>query len=200
MELIKTIFTSKKYMWVGWLAFIWALSSVAISIVLSPWFNWFTNALSDLGVYETNYLAALIFNQGLISAGVLVILFSLGFWKNSASSPLEQIGIFVFAIGGVFLASIGIFPETVIGVHYAVSVGFFATIPISMWIFSLKWLRTKNTQLMGAISFVFPFGVIGLWIQPWDGVAIPEILSAALFIIWILAVTYQVGTSEEVSS
>ncbi|MHA2408292.1 MAG: DUF998 domain-containing protein [Candidatus Ranarchaeia archaeon] len=200
MELFRTTLTTNRYIWIGWIAFIWALFSIAIAIMLSPWFNWVTNALSDLGVYETNFLAALIFNQGLMVSGALMILFSVGFWNVTAQYSLEKLGIFVFAIGGVFLFLIGVFPETVIGVHYAVSVGFFATIPISMWVFTTKWLRVKHTQVLGGLSFTLPFAVIIIWIQPWDGVAIPETLSVALYIIWLLAVTYYVVYSKALPS
>jgi len=51
-----------------------ALAFIAFAIAYSPWFNWYTNALSDLGVGE----AALIFNLGLIVGGVLTTIFAIG--------------------------------------------------------------------------------------------------------------------------
>ena len=49
-----------------------AYISIGVSIVLSPWFSWESNALSDLGHAVKSEVAS-IFNFGLLLAGFLLI-------------------------------------------------------------------------------------------------------------------------------
>jgi len=190
---LEKILQSKQFVFLGVFAFVWALISISIAISISPWFNWYNNALSDLGVYETGFLAALIFNQGLIVGGIFCVGFCFGLWYNLGKSTIEKIGIIIFALGGISLTLIGVFPETAPeGVHFAVSVGFFVALPLAMWTLAVKWIQKNETRLLALLSIIIPFIVIGLWIQPWVGVAIPEIVSSILTIIWALSLAYYV--------
>ena len=65
------------------LAAIIALSAIGISLLISPWFSWESNALSDLGNYTNGTIAALVFNFGLIAAGICMLIFSLGFFSRT---------------------------------------------------------------------------------------------------------------------
>ncbi|MEM2555166.1 MAG: DUF998 domain-containing protein, partial [Nitrososphaerota archaeon] len=58
----------------GIISIIIAYSSIIFSIIISDWFSWKNNALSDLGAREPS---AIIFNTGLILSGFFLILFSL---------------------------------------------------------------------------------------------------------------------------
>ena len=55
-----------------------AILAIVVAILVSPTFNWYTNALSDLGHYTrvdigpNPRLRALIFNAGLILTGLLI--------------------------------------------------------------------------------------------------------------------------------
>ncbi|MCK5265997.1 MAG: hypothetical protein KAR03_10355, partial [Candidatus Thorarchaeota archaeon] len=61
-----------KYTKIGFFAPLIALATIAIAILLSPGFDWFSNALSDLGHYTRTDLGpyklmgAIVFNGGLI--------------------------------------------------------------------------------------------------------------------------------------
>jgi hypothetical membrane protein len=100
-------------------------------------------------------------------------------------------------LASCFLASIGIFSEDTwirIGdesIHYIVSVGFFLTFPFSMWFVGLSWLRFPNLRWFSAISLLLPFASVYLWwgtfngVHPWNGVAIPELLTSLTAIAWI---------------
>ena len=50
-----------------------AYISMGVSIVLSPWFSWESNALSDLGHAFRSEVAS-IFNFGLLLAGFLMMI------------------------------------------------------------------------------------------------------------------------------
>ncbi|MEM1547135.1 MAG: DUF998 domain-containing protein, partial [Candidatus Methanomethylicia archaeon] len=65
------------YIVLGVLGAVIAYPFIGISIMLSPWFNPYENALSDLGNIALNGLTAYIFNLGLILSGFLIALFAL---------------------------------------------------------------------------------------------------------------------------
>src|SRR5512147_3118983 len=81
------------------------LTAVFVSIGLSPWFNWHTNDLSDLGVSKTPNP----FNTALVIGGLLYLVFVIGFlrWQGIASR-LAKIGAFFLLAGGLGLALIGV--------------------------------------------------------------------------------------------
>jgi len=57
--------------------------SIALSLVLSPWFSWESNALSDLG-HAVNSNVASIFNLGLLLAGFLLMIYALTVFQKHA--------------------------------------------------------------------------------------------------------------------
>ncbi|MCK4483018.1 hypothetical protein KAU55_07295, partial [Candidatus Bathyarchaeota archaeon] len=58
----------KTYALFGVIGSLLAYFSIGVSIALSPWFSWETNALSDLG-HAVNSGVAPIFNFGLLLSG-----------------------------------------------------------------------------------------------------------------------------------
>jgi hypothetical membrane protein len=181
---------------VGYIAPIIALIGIEIAILISPNFNWVTNALSDLGHYtrtdigQNPIVRAIIFNAGLIITGILLIITTLGFMKQ-LNDRLTRIAILPFLIAASFLTSIGIFSENFGAIHFLVSVGFFVSFPVAMWFVGFSWLRFHHLWWFCAFSLLTPFFSIYIWwstfqgIMPWTGMAIPEILTALTAILWI---------------
>ena len=110
-----------------------ALIGIVIAVALSPWFTWDGNALSDLGRYATAIPAALVFNIGLMSTGVIMLYFLFWFLKQF-EDKLTKVGLIPLGIALVFLILIGLLSEDFGYAHFVVSVGFFASFPFSMWI------------------------------------------------------------------
>lgn len=61
---------------IGVAAAVAAYPFILVSIALSPWFEIYNNALSDLGNTATNGLVGYLYNSGLILAGALVFIFA----------------------------------------------------------------------------------------------------------------------------
>lgn len=118
---------------------------IAVSIVLSPWFNFYDNALSDLGNLARNGWVVWVHNFGLVLSGLLVACFALltsrkhHLWKYLFwSIPLVLVG--------ADLALIGVFPEDARRIHGLVSEVFFVSIIIVMLIYgfcSWSWARVS---------------------------------------------------------
>ncbi|MFX1368831.1 MAG: DUF998 domain-containing protein [Promethearchaeota archaeon] len=186
---------------IGFLTPLFALGGIALSIGISPTFDWVSNALSDLGHYTRTDIGpnplvrAIIFNSGLIITGVLFFVITIVFIRNLSDLP-TQFAMLPFLVASVFLTSIGILSENFGEIHFYVSVGLFASFPFAMWFIGLSWLRFPKLRWFSAISLLLPFFSVYIWwgtfndAVPWTGMAIPEILTAFTAIFWVWTLLY----------
>ncbi len=159
-----------------------AFSCIFIAISLSPWFNWSANALSDLGVRE----GAWVFNSGLITAGVLSMVFAAGLWMAFKEQVIGRAGVVLFFIDAFALFGIGVFSEAAGAIHMYFSVAFFVLFPLSLLLLSAGAIVAGSLKFG---SFTIAAGVVAAipWAFSWDGVAIPETISALAASVWSVA-------------
>ncbi|RLJ09554.1 MAG: hypothetical protein DRP15_03350 [Candidatus Aenigmatarchaeota archaeon] len=162
--------------WCGVLGIIIGTTSVAIAIVISPWFSFTDNWLSDLGV---RYPEAVFFNTGLILAGLLGSIFSLFFVKNMTG--------YILFVSTVSLMGVGLFPETTGPLHFYSSVMFFVSSILSMLLtgikkdYHLKYIFVALAVI--SIAAWLPFVDLGRG-------AIREIVSSLCFSVFVLLLIY----------
>jgi len=147
-------------------------SSIAIAILISPWFNWVDNALSDLG-HATRSGAAPVFNFGLVLTGVLIIIFSLLCISSHAKWTAYS-----FALLGFAMQLVGAFNETFGLLHFYISVLLF----LSLLACSLVYFAEKRRVL----ALMTPLAAI-VWAMYFQGIffkgaALPEIISSFAFL------------------
>jgi hypothetical membrane protein len=181
-------------------------ASIAIAISLSPsWFNWWTNALSDLG--HPAMLGGLIgnpglnpaapyFNGGLILTGIVTMIFCthLLMFFHLRKNIIGMIGTFLFMISMTFLSLVGVYHEALLFPHAIAAIGFFFTLFICTIILGIVFVRNPSTRIEGIIALIM--GVIitcTLFVgfsnlAPWTGAAIPEMIMAIAGFIWIVPV------------
>jgi len=186
---------SKKEVWlkisgvIGVLTPIIAFTFILLAIAYSPQFSWTENALSDLGIQKG--ITAVLFNNGLIISGVLVILFATGLFRFLQEILLGKAGAFVFLLDAFALTAIGIFPENVKPLHFYASVAFFTLFPISMLFIGIALSRTSKIKL-GFFTFMAAVVAAIVWALPFgEGVAIPETLSALFMSIWSIVLGFE---------
>jgi len=177
-----------------------ALIGIIIAILMSPWFTWDGNALSDLGKYATDVPAAFVFNAGLVLTGTIMLYFSYWF-MNRFEDKITKFGHVPLMIALIFLILIGILSEDFGYIHFIVSVGFFASFPFTMWIVGFGFLRYSHLRWFTVVSVILPFFCLFMWtgwygglFPSWTGNAIPEITTALsaigwMWIMWILYYT-----------
>jgi hypothetical membrane protein len=155
------------------------LSCILLAVSWSPWFSWSANALSDLGVGE----AAGVFNSGLMVGGVLTAVFAAGLWAALEKQALARAGVAVFFLAAVALFGIGLFSEAAGAIHVYFSVAFFMLLPLSLFLMGMGAVRAGSC---GFGTFTILAGIIAVvpWVFPWQGVAIPEIISALAAATW----------------
>ncbi|MEM2143202.1 MAG: DUF998 domain-containing protein [Candidatus Thorarchaeota archaeon] len=179
----------------GLVAPIVALVAIFVAIAISPWFDWVTNALSDLGNYDNGIPAAVVFNSGLICAGAMELIF-VRWFLSQLKDPISRVAMIALGVASIFLILIGILSENAGRIHFWVSVGFFLSFPISMWIMSVSLLRRGELRWLGVVSFALPFFSLYMWWATfaaasfWTGMAIPEIATASTLIVWLWTVWY----------
>jgi len=174
---------------IGWLAIIGpiiALGSIAISIMLSPWFTWRNNAISDLGVHPV----APIFNISLIVCGIMCSVFALSAMMRFRNW-LARAGMAVMFQACVALVGIGVFTEDYSPHHFYFSVAFFVLLLLAALILSPYFLIKRKTRSIGIAGI----GVVVLGVFAWAyhfavgwgvGVAIPEALTFVPGGIWFV--------------
>ncbi len=91
----------------GPLALILALATIAICWSLNPWFDFWRDAFSDFGVEKA--CCSLIYNLGLIISGAMMLLYSLGILRASATR-IESFSSGLLFTASIFLMLIGVFP------------------------------------------------------------------------------------------
>jgi len=153
-------------------------TSIAISILLSPWFRWDKNALSDLG-HSVNSSVASIFNGGLLLTGFLLLLYSVGALNRHAKWTSFFLTVCAFS-----LQIVAVFDEVYGRLHFLASVFFF----ISLVPASLSYALEKRSLLaIGGLVIA-----LAAWLLYWTrtysaGIAVPETISTSTVMPWILS-------------
>ena len=199
----------RKFGLIGIASPIIGILAVLVSIYFSPWFEWPTHALSDLGVEQEGILisqfaqegdtqiATWTFNGGMIVAGLLIAIFVSSTRKTIPDNLMNKIAYSLIFIGGINLALVGVFPYSVSGtIHLIVALIYFIFTPIGLIMIGVeRRTRDKNFAIFsigsGIVSLIVIGGtVLGILGTPIgtiypEGVAIPEFIEAVILGLWI---------------
>jgi len=164
-----------------------AFVSIGVSIALSPWFSWERDALSDLG-HAVESGVAPIFNFGLLLTGFFLTIYAVKVLNKHARWTGYSLVISAFA-----LQLMAVFDEVYGLLHLVVSMLFFVSLGITSLLYAVE---RKSYSAVGA----FAIGVIS-WIFYWAefysvGVAVPETISSAAVLFWIIPSALRIYTSE----
>ncbi len=181
-------------------------ASIALAVLVSAsWFNWFTNALSDLGhptmLGGINGVpgfnpAALIFNVGMFITGIITLFpgFQLIRVKRTEKSLIGKLGGLLFIASMIFLSGVGIFHEGLVFPHIITAGGFFISLMLASILYGISLLRFVGTRREGmltlllsiiiALTFFFGFRLI-------PGAAIPEMIIAVAGFLWLLPICFR---------
>ena len=189
----------RKFGLVGIASPIIGILAVLVSIYFSPWFEWPTHALSDLGVVQEGgtQVAIWIFNGGMVTAGLLIAIFISSTRKTIPDNLMSKIAYSLIFIGGINLALVGVFPYNISGtIHQIVAIIYFIFTPIGLIMIGVeRRARDKNFAIFSIVSGIVSLVVIGGavlgilgtpigTIYP-EGVAIPEFIEAVILGLWI---------------
>ncbi|MFC1965967.1 DUF998 domain-containing protein [Chloroflexota bacterium] len=159
-------------------------TSLLVVVSSSPWFSWTKNYVSVLGIRGS---ATMLFNWGLILAGLFSLIFAIGLRKRILLSRLGQLGAVSLILGSIAFSGIGIFPRSIDLPHDLASVAFFVFIILALLLVGVAAINASRVGLgllsltAGALSLVF-------WLVPWpwSGGAIPQLLLCLPWSLWTI--------------
>lgn len=188
----------KILIYAGLLAPIIAYILIFSAIINAQTFSWRTNALSDLGIPDpwNSNTVPLLFNTGLILAGIFYSLFSIGFIMTR-DKLLGKIGGALILLDAISLTFIGVFPESVPQWHFFFSVMFFSILPIALLILTAEFYVNMKDINLALITVILALAIIIIWSFPWrsinvTGVALPEFLSSLCGSIWVYSIIWRI--------
>lgn len=167
-----------------------AFGGILLAWVVSPAFTPTAHALSNLGVATTapgTDLTVLLFNGGLVSAGLLGLAFAWTLFSTGSTGDPAVAGSFALAV--VLLGLVGVFPQGT-ALHFPVALGFYLLVSVTLWLDGLLRLRRGEDALPGLalgtlnIAGWVAWTLTGPLSRP--GLALPELLGAAAFGAWVL--------------
>ncbi len=172
----------------SYLAMVWPWITIAlifINILISPWFSWGKNALSDLGVNKYGY----IFNFAIFSEGIINGLYFSLYGNRGSSLYLMIIGSFSLALVGVFNEHFGV-------IHLILALIYFTFLPIYIIINSGKFNKLDRffNLTMGILAlFTIFIGILSIFkiIPKVTGLGVYETIEALLISIWISVYIYK---------
>lgn len=175
--------SERKYALFGFLGPLVAIFFVSVSIIFSPWFSWWSNALSDLG-HSVSSGAAPLFNFGLLLSGFFMILYSITAFKNHAKYTS-----YFLVIAGFSLQLTATFDEVYGSLHFLVSVLFFVALGFASIIYAVekKSVVAFAALIIGVGSWVL-YGA-GIYSA---GIAVPEIISSTAASAWMMLSAFRI--------
>ena len=159
---------------------------VLTATVLSPWFRWENNALSELGVSEVS----LLFNSAMLIGGVLTFFFALGIREYLDGNRLVRVGVNLIITSSVFLALVGIFTVDMMLMHGIVSLGPLILAPSGFILIGFGTEEAKIRKLsiwsgVAALVSILVLPITFLFLPFKVGFAVAEIINTIITTVWI---------------
>jgi len=196
MITLKVEIMKKRFLWLcglcGITSSVLTLVMVFAATIVSPWFRWEKNALSEMGVGEV----ALLFNSAMIIGGILNLIFALGIREYLGREGLVKYGTYLIMLGSVSLALLGIFTVSDPIFHGIVALGTFVLAPIGFILIGLnsKQSATKKLSItcgIAALMTILILPAILLFLPFNVGFAVPEIIWSLIMATWIIFIGIQ---------
>jgi hypothetical membrane protein len=130
----------------------------------------------------------MLYNGGLILAGLLGIIFAVGLGQCFLSGRLGQLGTGLLILGTTAVFTMGVFPRTWDFIHGASTVTFFVCITLALILIGIAAMITSRTILgVLSVSAGILVAAIQLILGPFDGGAVVQLLSFLSWSLWMLA-------------
>lgn len=167
----------RKYALFGVVGPLVAYFFIGVSIILSPWFSWWSNALSDLGHSIKSDVASL-YNFGLLLAGFFVMIYSMTAFRDHAKYTS-----YCLLVSALILQLVATFDEVYGSIHVIVSILFFVSLGFASIVYALerKSVLALAAFVIGLGSWIFYSA--GIYSA---GVAVPETVSSVATVLWVM--------------
>jgi hypothetical membrane protein len=163
-----------------------SIALVLAATVLSPWFRWENNALSELGVGEVS----LLFNSAMLVGGGLIFFFALGIREYLDGNRLVRVGVNLIIAASVFLALVGVFTVDMMPLHGIVSLGPLMLAPLGFVFIGFGTEEAKIRKFSigsgaAALVSILVLPMVIMFLPFKVGFAVPEIINTIITTVWI---------------
>ena len=167
----------RKYALFGVVGPLVAYFFIVVSIGLSPWFSWSSNALSDLG-HSVDSDVASLYNFGLLLSGFFMMIYSI-----TALNGHAKYTSYCLSASAFILQLVATFDEVYDPLHAIVSILFFVSLGFASLVYAIE-----GKSILALAAFVIG---LGSWISYWGkmysaGVAVPETISSVVTVSWVM--------------
>ena len=186
----------RSQLYAGLLAPLVSFSGIGAAIYVNrSWWRLTNNAISDLGKLGLSHNWLL--NVPLVLTAVLALYYYAGLF-GKLKNPVGKVGVSVFALGLVFLALIGIFPEGT-SPHYYVSWGFFLLASVGYLVAGVGlWFEgRKRIGILTIALFLIELLLTRWAFETFEGVAIPEFIAAFSVMLWHYLVLFSLSRTAQ---
>ena len=176
----------------GVVAALAAYPFILASIALSPWFNLYDDALSDLGNTVSNGWVGYVYDAGLVVAGAMVFSFA-ALVSRGARDRKVLVWTVPLAVAALDLVMVGVFSESFGAIHGTDSTVFYLMIVVAMLAYSyVSW--PLGSPRIGAVALVFGILSAVIWFVswPWRGVAIQEAVTSGMTAVLLILISLKV--------
>ena len=151
----------------------------------SPWFSWTEEHISAFGVEGS---VEMLFNSGLILAGIFSLIFAIGLGRCLLSGRLGQLAMVFFILGSIAVFSMGAFPRTWDFAHGASTAIFYVCIVLALLLIGVVAI-TASQMAWGLLSITAAVLVAGLLLVlgPLSGGAIGQLFAYLPWSLWMIA-------------
>ena len=151
----------------------------------SPWFSWTEEHISASGVEGS---VEMLFNSGLILAGIFSLIFAIGLGRCLLSGRLGQLAMVFFILGSIAVFSMGAFPRTWDFAHGASTAIFYVCIVLALLLIGVVAI-TASQMAWGLLSITAGVlvGGIQMVLGPLDGGTIGQLLAYLPWSLWMIA-------------
>ena len=102
-----------------------------------------------LSVLGCSGLAAILFNSGVIVAGLLAIPYAVGLRRALGGFTAATVGMFTMIVASIGLVGVGVFPMTVGTPHTVAAFTFFGFILLSLIVLAWPIIHTPEFRIVG---------------------------------------------------
>jgi hypothetical membrane protein len=138
--------------------------------------------LSELG--ERSRSGALLFNSGVVLAGLLGLVFAVGLYRVLSTTSLGKLGTSLLAVSSLLLVGIGLFPIDTGEPHTILSYGFFVTAALSLATLIVPIWKSHVLHPSGAVvtALLLAIPLLSITVLTKAGV---EALAVGCLLLWM---------------
>jgi hypothetical membrane protein len=172
--------------WFGVLAPVLATVMIYLSIGSTPGWSLTEDTLSHLGAVG---FGAVLFNNGLVMSGALMLVFGAGLYEFSAGDTVGRIGTALYLLSSVLVIGLSLATIKVQPIHNLAATALFVALPLSAAVTSVYAWR-MGLKPYAAMGFAAAVVSVGVWVVAGRVTAFVEVMALAPIALWQIALGY----------